>query len=188
VAIPVVTIKNKLRHIVVFKKRVKTIIFHKIYVMKKIILSAAILLTAYFTSTGKPVVAQGQTNTLLGDYKITMLDDHLVINGKELTKYLVSYDRPDMKAIVAVDQKKGCKKYYVLSGELAVQYECNGTSFGITRLDKEFNDKGFITSMDKLNKLEFYHQRVLTSEPVNTIDHLNMIASYYPGLLNEKVL
>jgi len=156
--------------------------------MKRIIFSAVLLLTVYFTSTGKPVVTHGQSNTPFGDYKITQLDDHLVLNGKEFTKYLVSYNQPDRKAIVAVDLQQKSKKYYVLSGDLAIQYECNGSVFGITKLDKEFFSKGFSTNLDNLNKLEFYHQRILTSETVNTIDHLNMIASYYPGLLNEKVL
>ena len=84
-------------------------------------------------------------------------------------------------------QDKG-KKYYVLSGQLAVQYVYKDGSFGIMKLDKDFSSKGYNTSFDYLNKEEFYHQRVLTSEPTGTIDHLNLIASYFPGLFKEIVL
>jgi len=38
-----------------------------------------------------------------------------------------------------------------------------------------------------LNREEFYHQKVLTSETTATIDHLHLIASYYPGLFKEKL-
>ena len=93
-----------------------------------------------------------------------------------------------MQVIVVLDKQKKCKKYYVLSDKLPIQYECNGSYFGIKKLDKDFISKGYNTSLDKLNKEEFYRQRVLISELASTLDHLNLIASYYPGLFNEKVI
>ena len=152
--------------------------------MKRIFLSIVLILTVYVASMGNPVVAQGQSNTTSGDYKIIALEESLMLNGKELQKYLISYEKPEMKLIVVVDRQEKVEKYYVLSGQLAVQYESNGGLFGIRKLDNELLTKGFSTSLDHLNKTEFYRQRVLTNEQSGTVDHLNMIASYYPGLIN----
>jgi hypothetical protein len=150
--------------------------------MKKILFTIALILTVVITSAGNPIIATGQTNSSFGDYKIIALDEHVTINGREMEKYLISYEKPDMKVIVAVDKQKKCKKYYVLSGQLPIQYECNGIYFGIQKLDKELVNKGFVTSINLLNKREFYNQKVLISGTTYTIDHLNLIASYYPGL------
>jgi hypothetical protein len=155
--------------------------------MKKILFTTVMLLTVIFTSVGNPIIAEGQSNSSFGNYTITALDEHVTINGRELEKYLISYERTDTKVIVVVDSNERCKKYFVLSGELAVQYECNGTYFGITKLDKELTDKGFTTSQELLNKNEFYNQRVLVTGQTDTFMHLNLIASYYPGLFKEKV-
>ena len=135
---------------------------------------------------GNHIVAKGQSNSAFGNYKIEQMDDHMMFNNKELDKYLITYEKTDIKVVVVVDNQKKCRKYYVLSDQLPVQYECNGTYFGIKRLDKDLETKGFNTSLQNLNREEFYHQRVLTSETTNMVDHLNLIASYYPGLFNEK--
>ncbi len=155
--------------------------------MKKILFTTVLILTVVFTSVGNPIIAEGQSNTSFGNYTITALDEHVTINGREMEKYLISYEKPDMKVIVAVDKQKKCEKYFVLSGQLPIQYECNGTFFGIQKLDKELIEKGFTNSMEILNKREFYNQRVLTSGHTGTIEHLNLIAAFYPGLFTNTV-
>lgn len=154
--------------------------------MKKVFLTAALILTVCLASFANQIVAKGQSGSSFGNYKIEALDDHLILNGKELDQYLITYEKKDMQVIVVLDKQKKCKKYYILSEKLPVQYECNGIYFGIKKLDKDFILKGFITSLDKLNKEEFYRQRVITSEITGTIDHLNLIASYYPNLFEGK--
>jgi len=156
--------------------------------MKKIFLSAVLILSVFMVSNGNPVVSKGQSNSAFGDYQIIALTDHLVLNGRELDKYLISYEKPEMKLIVVVDKQKKCRKYYVLSGLLPVEYDCSGSFFGIKKLEQELVDKGFVTDLNNLNKQEYYRQRILTDEHLGTVDQLNLIASYYPGLLNEKVL
>ena len=156
--------------------------------MKRITLIALLLITVSMVSMGNNIVAKGQSNTSFGDYKIEQLNDHMVLNGKELDQYLITYEKSSMKVMVVIDKQKKCKKYYVLTDKLPVQYECNGTYFGIKKLDKDLSDKGFTTSLDKIDREEFYHQKVLTSETTATIDHLHLIASFYPGLLKEKLV
>jgi hypothetical protein len=155
--------------------------------MKRIFVLTALIITVCLAALGNPVVSQGQSNTELGDYKITALNDHIMLNGKELEKFLITYANSDLKVVVAVDKQKKCRKYYVLNEQVPVQYECNGLYFGIKKLDKNLGKLGFVTSLENLNKSEYYHQRVLTSETTSMLDQLNLIASYYPGLLNGKV-
>ena len=156
--------------------------------MKKIFISAVITLTVFMVSDWNPLVSKGQSNSASGDYQITKITDHLVLNGRELDQYLISYKKPEMKLIIGVDKQKKCGKYYVLSGLFPVEYDCSDSLFGIKKLEQELVDKGFVTDLNSLDKQEFYRQRILTEEHLGTVDQLNLIASYYPGLLNEKVL
>ena len=153
--------------------------------MKRILLSSILILTISLVSMGNNIVAKGQSNSAFGAYKIEQLEDHLTLNSKELDQYMITYEKSDMKVIVVLDKQKKCKKYYVLTDKLPVQYECNGSYFGIKKLDKDLLSKGFKTTLDNFNKEAFYRQKVLTSETTNTIDHLSLIACYYPGLFND---
>ena len=152
--------------------------------MKRILLTAVIILTVCVASMANRVVAKGQSNSAFGDYKIEQSDNHLMFQNKELDQYLITYEKSDVKVVVVLDKQKKCKKYYVLTDQIPIQYECNGTYFGIKKLDKELLSMGFKTSLDNLNRTEFFHQRVITTGMTNTIDHLQLIASYYPGLFN----
>ena len=152
--------------------------------MKKIVLTTVMILTVCLASMANRIVAKGQSNSAFGEYKIEESDGHLMFQNKELDQYLITYEKSDLKVVVVLDKQKKCKKYYVLSDKLPVQYECDGTYFGIKKLDKELLSLGFKTSMENLNKTEFFHQKVLISGMTDTIEHLHLIASYYPGLFN----
>lgn len=160
--------------------------------MKKIILTAhLILMVSIFTMAGN-IVANGPSNSALGNYKIEQLDDHMIIKGKELNKYLITYDKSDMKVMVVLDKQQKCRKYYVLTDKVSVQYECNGDYFGIKKLDKDLMASGFATCLENLNKEGFYHQKVIasgdmiTSGITATFDQLELIACYYPELVKGK--
>jgi hypothetical protein len=151
--------------------------------MKKIILiTVLILMVSMFTMANK-IVAKGSSNSAFGNYKIEQLDDHMQIKGKELDKFLITYEKSDLKVMVVLDKQQKCKKYYVLTDKAPVQYECNGVYFGIKKLDNELMASGFATCLDNLNKEGFYHQKVIASGETATLNHLELIACYYPELL-----
>ena len=152
--------------------------------MKTLILTTVLMLTLSFASSAKTIVAKGESNSAFGNYTIEQLDDHMMLNNKELDKYLITYQNTDLKVVVVMDKQKKCKKYYVLTDQLPVQYECNGTYFGIKKLDKAVTATGFDNASEKMNKQEFFNQRVLISGVTNTVEHLSLIASYYPGLFS----
>lgn len=152
--------------------------------MKLFFLTAAVILTVCMASIGNTIVAKGESNSEFGAYKIEVLKDQMFYMDKLLDKYQITYANSDLKVIVVVDKQNQGEKYYVLNERFPVQYESNGTLFGIRKLDKAFSSRGYATSLDNINRSEYYHQRVLTNEANDTQTHLNLIAAYYPGLLN----
>jgi len=95
-----------------------------------------------------------------------------------------------MKAIVAVEKSSKCRKYYVLTDNLSIQYVCNGNYFGVARLDKELEKEGYSTSNNNLDNTEYYHQKVLSCGDNDDLENTKLIAAYFPFLLRntEEVL
>jgi hypothetical protein len=154
--------------------------------MKTIILTALLTLMVSTLTLGNKIVAKGSSNSAFGNYKIEKMDDHKMLQNKELDQYMITYENSDLKVMVVLDKQKSCKKYYVLNDQVSVQYECNGIYLGIKKLDKELVNEGMATTMESLNRGAFYHQKVIAGGTTNTVDHLTLIASYYPELVLFK--
>jgi len=137
-------------------------------------------------SFGQEVVAKGQTFSTLGDYKIAALDNTLSIQGKDCRAYKISYENTPMEVTVVVCKNRKCKKYVVLSDKLSVQYICNGQYFGVERLDKILEQEGYKTSDETLNKVEYYHQKVLSQGSQGELESTKLIASYFPFLIKPE--
>jgi len=155
--------------------------------MKKIILTAILILMVTMFTMANKIVAKGSSNSPFGNYTIEQLDDHMMIKGKELDKFMITYEKSDQKVMIVLDKQQKCKKYYVLTDKAPVQYECNGVYFGIKKLDNDLMASGFTTCLDNLNKVGYYHQKVIASGTTTTVDHLELIACYYPELLKGYV-
>lgn len=154
--------------------------------MKRMILSAVILAglcTALLA--GKPV-AEGKTYTALGNYKIEQLENPLVLNGKEMEGYVISYQNTDMKVTLAVEKTKKCKNYYVLSDHLSVMYVCNRDYLGVKCLGKELEAEGYTTSFDALNNDAYFHQKLITQGGNTDLTNSRLIAAYFPFLLKDQ--
>jgi len=150
--------------------------------MKRIVFTTVLILIISLSSFANQLLSQGHSNSQFGDYKIEALDNRMPFKDKELDLYQITYEKKGLTVIVALDKDKKCKKYYVLSDKLPIQYECNGIYFGVKLLDNDLLYNGFPITLDSVNKSEFYSQRVLASGITDTLDHLNLIAAYYPGL------
>ena len=147
---------------------------------------AAVLILICTASFSQKFVAEGKTWTALGDYRIETMEQPVVINGKELEGFRVSYQNTGLTATIAVEKTSKCKKYYVLSDNLSIQYVCNDKYFGVERLDKQLEKEGYITSGDKLNNEEYFHQRLITSDKMSDRENSKLIAAYYPFLLKDQ--
>jgi len=175
-----------------WKKRVKRIFWTAInnskfnfLAMKRVILVAGLILAVSLASYARKFVAEGKTYSAMGNYKIEIDDNYVMLNGKEHRPYVITYENSDLVVRVAVDMEKGCKKYYVISDNLSIQYVSNRRYFGVEKLAPEIEKDGYKTSDAALNRAEFFHQKVLTSGQSWRRNNTKLIAAYYPMLLNN---
>lgn len=154
--------------------------------MKKLLLAAFIIVAFTSASIAREVVAEGKSNTSMGDYKIELADNSVTINGEEFTPFVISYQNSTMEVQVAVKTESDCKKYFVLSDKLSVQYVCYDNYFGVELLDKSFEEAGYSTSDEFLDRSEYFHQKALTSGQGYELDNTMLIASYFPRLLKSE--
>ena len=155
--------------------------------MKKMI-SLIVLIAAFsFAAIADSFVMKGQTHTALGKYTIEKSSDIINVDGVDLETFIISYENSSKKVRVAIDEdeKKGNKNYIVVGDDLSLQYTCDSKTFGVERLDKKYKDSGLETSVDELNKTEYYHQKVITRAKSGDKDCLGLIACYYPKLVNN---
>ena len=156
----------------------------KFQAMKRMIFAAVLIVSFCTVSFAQKVVAEGKTHTALGNYRIESASDPLTINGQEFKAYTISYENFPMEVTVAVCKERNCKKYYVLSGKLSVQYVCTDGYFGVQRLDRSFEASGYKTSDAALNRSAYFSQKVITHES-NELNNTRLIAAYYPMLLKD---
>jgi hypothetical protein len=86
---------------------------------------------------------------------------------------------------VAVDMDKKGKTYFVISDNLSVQYVANRHYFGVEKLSADREMEGYKTSDSALNKLEYFHQKAITTNYGWRRDNTKLIAAYFPMLLNN---
>jgi len=153
--------------------------------MKRIILIAGLIFALCLSSYARKFVSGGTTHTPLGKYKIEVDDNYIKVNGLQHKPYVISFENTGMEVRVAVTMEKGCRKYYVLSDNLSLQYVSNRHYFGVELLDKELEKDGFRTSDQALNRAEYFHQKALTTGERWRRDKTALIAAFYPKLLNN---
>jgi len=154
--------------------------------MKKLIFAALLTVAFGSASFSKELVAEGKTYSVLGDYRIEIADNPVIINGDEFKAFVISYQNTPLEVKVAVRNDRNGKKYIVLSDKLCVQYVCNANYFGVERLDKSFAKDGYVTSDKNLDKNEYFHQKVLTSGQGCELDNTRLIAAYFPMLIKSN--
>ena len=154
--------------------------------MKKIILTAVLISVISTVSFGRKVIAEGGTYSALGDYKIETADNPIQMKGEDCKTFIVSYANTPMEVTIVVCKGRKCKKYVVLSDQLSVQYVCNKYYFGVERLDKSFEKEGYKTSDSGLNRVEYFHQKVLGPGQISELDATRTIAAFFPFLLSNS--
>jgi hypothetical protein len=153
--------------------------------MKRIILAAVLIIALSAVSFARKLVAEGKTLTALGNYKIELADNPVTMKGEECKAFIISYENSPMEVTVVVTKDRKCRRYVVLSDKLSVQYVCNENYFGVERLDKTFEKEGYRTSDSALNVTEYFHQKVLGPGRKVVLEATQLIASYFPMLLNN---
>ena len=99
--------------------------------MKKMFFLALLTVAFGSASFSREFVAEGKTYSALGDYRIEIAENPVIINGDEFKAFVISYQNTPLEVKVAVRNEHNCKKYIVLSDKLCVQYVCNANYFGV---------------------------------------------------------
>lgn len=154
--------------------------------MKRILSTTALIVAFCLATFARKFVAEGQTYSALGNYKIETADNPITLNGKALKAFIISYANSNLEVTVAFEKNRKGMKYYVLSDKLAVQYVCKNGYFGVTKLDKELEKDGFKTSESAINRGEYFHQKVITTGSNCDLDNSKLIAAYFPMLINNS--
>ncbi len=152
--------------------------------MKRMISTAVLTLVFCTAMFAGKVVAKGPTYTALGNYTIETADNPVPVNGEDCKAFVIRYENTPMEVTVAICKDRKCKKYVVLSDKLSVQYVCNENYFGVEKLDKAFEKDGYKTSDSDLNRSEYFHQKVITPGKRSELEATQLIAAYFPMLLN----
>jgi hypothetical protein len=152
--------------------------------MKRMISTAVLTLVFCTAMFAGKVVAKGPTYTALGNYTIETADNAVPVNGEDCKAFVIRYENNPMEVTVAICKDRNCKKYVVLSDKLSVQYVCNDSYFGVEKLDKAFEKDGYKTSDSNLNRSEYFHQKVITPGKRSELEATQLIAAYFPMLLN----
>ncbi|HUX95019.1 MAG TPA: hypothetical protein VMV47_04740 [Bacteroidales bacterium] len=152
--------------------------------MKRVFFTVVLVVAMVTTSFSRELVAEGKTHSALGDYKIEIADNPVQLNGVDHKAFVISYQNSPMEVTVVVTKGKNCKNYVVLSEKLSIQYVCNDSYFGVQLLDPSFEKDGYKTSTAALNRNEYFHQKAITTGRKDEVENTQMIAAYFPMLIN----
>jgi len=152
--------------------------------MKRVFFAVVMMVAMTTTAFTREFVAEGKTHSALGDYKIEIADNPVTINGQEYKAFVISYQNSPMEVKVVITNGKNCKNYVVLSDKLSVQYVCNEKYFGVQMLDPALANDGLATATASLNKGEYFHQKVLATGTRGEVENSQLIAAYFPMLIN----
>jgi hypothetical protein len=150
--------------------------------MKRIFFVMLLFAAVTALSFGK-VVVRGNSNTSFGMYTIELCDQQQTFAGEEMNCYLISYSNSPLQVKVFVDNTWNCKNYVVVSDELSVMYTCNGKYFGVNKVGKKYRDEGVSTDNSKLDRQDYFHQKVIKQGDTEEYDATMLIASYFPELI-----
>lgn len=158
--------------------------------MKRIILLTVLIVAASLGTYARKLVTEGDTWSAFGKYRVEIDDSYIMVNGLKHKPFVITFENTGLEARVIVTMEKGCRKYYVLSEPLSVQYVSNKNYFGVEKLDSELEKEGYRTSESALNRTEYFHQKAITAGGSWRADKTALIAAFFPMLLNnpENVL
>jgi len=153
--------------------------------MKRIFLATTLIFAISLASFARKLVSEGQSYTALGSYKIELADNPVMLMGKEMKAFIISYANTNMEVTVAFDKDRKGMTYYVISPSLSVKYVCNESFFGVQKLGTELEKDGYKTSDSALKRSEYFHQKVLKTGGSCDLDNSRLIAAYFPMLINN---
>ena len=133
---------------------------------------------------GKALTGKSLTN--FGKYTIVKSDASITANNVALETYDLMYENTKNPIRVGVLNEKKCTTFIVKSDEFEVQYTCVNGVFGVKKIEKRFRELPAEANNEKLNRRNYFAQRVICQNKKSKEELLGLIACYLPSLVNEQ--
>lgn len=128
----------------------------------------------------------GNSLTDFGKYTIENSDVPMVVDNQVLKTYDLTYERTNDIIQIGLLKEKDCTTFIVRSDEFEISYTCNKGVFGVKKMDKKLQTIPKEEMDAKLDKVNYYAQRVICQNKKSEEDLLGLIACYFPNLVNEE--
>ena len=127
----------------------------------------------------------GNSLTEFGNYSITVADAPMMINNEAVKAYNLMYDKTSNPVKIGVVKTENCSKFIVRTDEFEVQYTCNNGVFGVKKIDARYQQLPKEEIDAKLERFNYFSQRVICQDKKSEDELLCLIACYFPKLIKE---
>ena len=127
----------------------------------------------------------GNSLTEFGKYTLTASDAPMVINNEVVKTYDLMYENTSNPIRVGLVKEEKCTTYVVRTDDFEIQYTCNKGVFGVKKIENRFQTLPKEEMDAKLDRVNYFSQRVICTNEKSEEELLGLIACYFPKLVNE---
>jgi hypothetical protein len=128
----------------------------------------------------------GNSLTDFGKYTVTVAHQPMVINDIAVKTYELTYENTSEPILIGVVKTEKCVTYVVRSEEFEIQYSCNNGVFGVKKIEPQYQTLPKETLDAKLDRVNYFSQRVICKNQKSEDELLGLIACYFPKLINDE--
>lgn len=127
----------------------------------------------------------GNSLTEFGKYTVKVCDEPMVINGSAIKTFDLMYENTSNPIHVGLVKEEKCTTFIVRTDDFEIQYSCNKGVFGVKKIESRFQTLPKEEMDAKLDRVNYFSQRVICTNPKSEDELLGLIACYFPKLIKE---
>lgn len=130
----------------------------------------------------------GNSLSDMGEYNISHADKPIIYGNAVLETYDLVYENATNTIKIGVLDERKCKTFIVRNDRFEIQYTCRNGVFGVRKLEKRFREIPEKEMTMKLDKTNYYSQKIICRGKKSQDEYLGLIACYFPLLVNDEYL
>lgn len=127
----------------------------------------------------------GNSLTGFGKYTIMVSDAPMVVNNEVVKTYDLMYEKTSNPIQVGMIKEEKCRTFIVRTDDFEIQYSCNSGVFGVKKIESRFQTLPKEEMDAKLDRANYFAQRVICTNQKSEDELLGLIACYFPKLVKE---
>ena len=127
----------------------------------------------------------GNSLTEFGKYTISVSETPMVVNNETVKTFNLMYENTTNPVQIGLVKTEECTTYIVRSDEFEIQYTCNNGVFGVKKLEAQYQQLPKEEMDAKLDRVNYFSQRVICQNKKSEDELLGLIACYFPKLIKE---